>query len=122
MTIETLAPEVPVEVTSPMKPSEALRIGSATTKQAFGVYYTKDGAMCAAQTIAHVMGHKTVGFLMSINSPTVDSHCPAYGEPGIVTVFGRCDVQKPFYQINHLNDYHRWPRHKIADWLESIGL
>jgi len=27
-----------------------------------------------------------------------------------------------FRQIAHLNDDHRWTRHAIADWLESIGL
>jgi len=122
-TVETPVETIPIEPKTPMKLSEALRLGSISTKQAIGAYLNPKGEMCALGTLAYVYGYEPgngefqklseFSFLRrSLNLPkSVDPEC-ALG-PGQATLH---DL------IIHLNDHHRLGRNVIADRLEKIGL
>jgi len=98
------------EVTSPIKPSEAIRLGCLTTVQTFG-YYRDDGATCAIGAMAVGFGGN-MGKAWAFEDLTEDFDCPVAG----------CDNDDCDSVIPHLNDSHRWSRERIADWLESLGL
>lgn len=108
---------VPVETVTPIKPSEAIRLGCLTTVQGFGFVWgtDEDGTPRTGKHNgqACVMGAAILGgftpdaFWRGHSLP-----CPA------------CD-RRPCADLGtpaHLNDDHRWPRERIADWLEGIGL
>lgn len=43
-------------------------------------------------------------------------HCPGgITDPGI-----RCTARSIWLQVQHLNDFHRWSREKIADWIDEL--
>ena len=115
--VDTLAPaevERPGEVLpasvppgrSPIRPSEALRYGSLFSEQAFGQAIDDNGGLCAAATIGEVSDD---AWVFAIREP--EEPCPVCAYP-----------DRPGYLVVHLNDYHRWTRPQIADWLQSVGL
>ncbi len=114
MTTETLPTVVPLEPTTPIKPSEAIRLGCLIApQQAFNHYLSGDGAAACALGAA-ALGWNTdpveAQFLIEdvLLPRTV---CP---EPGCTDGhFGWPAI---------LNDTHRWSRERIADWLEGLGL
>jgi hypothetical protein len=110
----------PVEPTTPLKLSEALRLGSLTTKQGFNrLQGPAPDEFCAIGTIVHVLG-----------MDDVSGQIPARRHTQLhLGVSAACDCVRPsvhpstvWYVTEHLNDFHRWTREKIADWLESQGL
>lgn len=116
--IETLpgitvpAPPKPTDDPQPkMKPSEALRLGSLQWGQSFGISTIEgeDGNTIAACAIAtmHLMGLYSPDYAADdvVWSPCL---CLGFRE-------SRAAV------LVHLNDAHRWPRTRIADWLEITG-
>jgi hypothetical protein len=110
MTATEVAP-APIEVVTPIKPSEAIRLGCLIAPvQSFGSYIDLDGAACAigAASLAYGEDPGVTHFKPSF-WPQAGIPCP---EPDCTGTAG----------IMHLNDAHRWSRERIADWLEGIGL
>jgi hypothetical protein len=130
--IETLdAPRVaPVEPRSPLRLSEALRLGSLDNPQCKRhLYDFGTGGYCALGAI-----YKAVGW-----EPTVDeSRAPQAQRAEMTRVSHTCWTttrdapceHATYFRhgasihvlLIHLNDDHEWTREKIADWLESEGL
>jgi hypothetical protein len=100
---------VPVEPTTPIKPSEAIRLGCLLAPvQAFGLYVDGE-ARCVIGTAALAYGEEPAVTHIREGWWFLNVSCPADG----------ClSLARPL----HLNDTHRWTRERIADWLESLGL
>lgn len=125
MTTETItreapAIESPVEPKpSPMKLSEAMRLGSMGTVQAVGTWSREgpDGKaeMCAVSTAWYALTgqRETSGMDTPLSSMLS-------GVRVIHPVTGKGDDLLDI--VVTLNDTHHWPRHKIADWLGELGL
>jgi hypothetical protein len=97
--------------------SSAIRAGSALGPQAFDRWFGKNGATCAlgAARVAEFGLEHEGGIDLGAIWPyciTAYASCPDGGcsEYGKVRIFGL---------VVHLNDFHRWTRDQIADWLES---
>lgn len=113
----TLPTTEPVEKVTPIKPSEAIRLGClAFPVQHFGGLAQGNRA-CA-------MGAMYAGYGDSPHSPGITSE----SEAGFFQLkeahlsCPECDLKDDDIPVAHLNDDHRWSRERIADWLESIGL
>jgi len=107
----------PLEPTTPIKPSEAIRLGCLIAPvQIFNDGYV-DGAGGACGVGAGVLG---MGWDAS-------RHFGRFGRfemlldglPPVCPVAG-CEFEEG--NIVHLNDDHRWSRERIADWLADQGL
>lgn len=96
-----------------MRLSEAIRLGTMMTSQAFRTLLAGDGACAwgAALLAVGATRERAVGsarsrwpwaFAVSVN-------CPSCGRSRLV-----CEV------IAHLNDDHRWAREKIGAWVAGI--
>lgn len=114
----THAPEAPTtteapEQTKPLKLSEAIRLGAMMTEQTFGEFGDDD------RTCAIGAAQKALGLPVSAKGPLngllhsrqADAPC---GHGSATWTVGSL--------IMHLNDDDKWPREKIADWLEGMGL
>jgi hypothetical protein len=126
MSMEIATTPAPIEVVTPIKPSEAIRLGCLTTAQGRETYIAKRQGQwqaCAYGAMAVGYGFDPSGtdgrriddFILpgevQIEGQISESSCPA---PACATA--RYDL------LIHLNDDHRWSRERIADWLESLGL
>lgn len=125
---------VPQEPTTPMKLSEAIRLGCLVTEPLTGtlwdhIYnrygnpireYGRACALGAAAIGRFGLNHKGVA-----GTPYLPSWIKEFGLPDekIVCPVSRdcAHVQLP-NQVTHLNDHHEWDRLRIADWLDSKGL
>jgi hypothetical protein len=97
-----------------MRLSEAIRLGTMLTPQAFRAVFTGDGACAWGAALLAVgatrelavrsaaLGRWPWAFLVSVN-------CPSCGRSRLV-----CEV------IAHLNDDHRWTREAIGGWVAEI--
>ena len=117
-----------------MKLSEAIREGSKLSKQAFGNLLRADGSgdRCALGAAYHAAGINMIltngaRFLtgevyipQDASSPfqifpiffkSVDLPCDCHSNNSGYNVFGA---------VPHLNDYHRWSREAIAEWVETV--
>lgn len=98
---------------SPLRLSEAIRIGSMVTEQAFGSFgnQEKTCGIGAAQVAfgETPSGHGPLAILLT---ERLSIPCPD-------CVYTPVSVGS---YIIHLNDDHQWPRQKIADSLEEYGL
>jgi len=107
------------ESVTPLKLSEALRLGAMSTEQWFGEMTDGHGRYCAMGTISHAIGIDD-GDMRYFPSTFLT---PARDE---LRLDDGCCRQTLFYQlwmqIAHLNDFHRLPRERIADLLEEAGL
>jgi hypothetical protein len=99
---------------SPLRLSEAIRLGAMTTDQAFGTLVDERGAMCAEGAAIAALG----------GDPHSDDLSVVLDRRADVPMPDGCSHRLPSLQpaIHHLNDYHRMPRHEIADWLAGMGL
>jgi hypothetical protein len=95
-----------------MKLSEAIRLGSLLRPQGFRYLFDNHGRTCALGAALDAI-RKLPDFLSDryipeewINFINYHSQCPACPFVGNV--------------ITHLNDFHKWTRESIADWIESI--
>jgi len=109
-----------------MKLSEAIRIGSVSSKQGFRQYHDSWGDYRCALGAAYyaVRGHALVSpqnlhaaFPVLNERLPPNFQCPANAfclppRSGFYTLFGII--------ITHLNDYHKWDRLRIADWVASF--
>jgi hypothetical protein len=118
MTTETMPAAAPIETVTPIKPSEAIRLGCLIAP----VQLRDDAYVSEYRRAACAFGAMALGY--GYDWPDADreaSHmyksirasgpCPA----------GGCD-DPDFGDGMHLNDVHRWTRERIADWLEGLGL
>ncbi len=97
-----------------MRLSEAIRLGTMMTSQAFRAVFTSDGACAWGAALLAVgatqeravrsaaLGRWPWAFAVSVN-------CPRCGRSRLV-----CEV------ITHLNDDHRWAREKVGAWVAEI--
>jgi hypothetical protein len=97
----------PIEVVSPIKPSEAIRLGCLIAPvQAFDDYGT--GTKGCVMRALHLGLGMDRGWGIAEPLPA-DSPCPVRDCPGSGALL-------------HLNDDHHFSREWIADWLEGQGL
>ena len=115
-----LAPEkvaVPKEEVTPIRFSEAMRLGCLVTERLETQYVDNDDSPKAACAI----GAAWIGAGMP-DTPALYARqfCDANSKflPCEHRIGGSHDL---YGIVTHLNDVDHWPREKIADWLESIG-
>ena len=124
MTTDVRPLTAPIEVVTPIRPSEAIRLGCLTTVQNFGLTSADNGhRVCAIGAMQIGLGTDDYGTFAAARDSTPTT-CPVdpthqYNERG--EGIGWSDFAGPT-AIAHLNDDHRWSRERIADWLESLGL
>ena len=97
-----------------MNLSEAIRLGTMLTSQAFRVVFTGDGACAwgAALLAVGATPERAVRSAARSRWPwafAVSVNCPSCGRSRLV-----CEV------IAHLNDDHRWTREEIGAWVGEI--
>jgi hypothetical protein len=114
------AAEPTVEPVSPLRLSEALRLGSIGTRQGYGQLINKDGALCAVGTILRGFGWDD-NDIWSPREPAPPALTHLTAEPCPACAFGFRHMYVEAAVV-HLNDYHHWTRSEIADWLEGRGL
>lgn len=147
---EPTTPMAPVEPTTPMKPSEAMRLGIMVTGPARYHNFGYDNTACALGAMAIGYGadpnasyddwdHHPAFVLYGRTSPArLAATLILPYRPGTIPLNVVPDSQWPTAcpahcreasdgsvatpLIPHLNDQHKWPRTKIADWLEGMGL
>lgn len=93
--------------------SEALRLGSMATEQAFDEMYVLNEHREVAQACALGALLLALGAVEDQRLRAPAPQCPV------------CQVVQPTWcplsaRIMHLNDFHRWTRERIADWLAEI--
>ena len=131
LTIE--APAISPERVTPLKPSEALRLGRLlaprwTCGKLFN--FQTDG-YCALGAMARACGNRlspsaqTYWWNANWSDAYVGYPCVCFAVPGSIevphVVAHLSDGHSPFSEFRPLND-DVWPDARIADWLESIGL
>ena len=120
MTTETLTPVTP-EVVTPIKPSEAIRLGCLIAPiQITGRFFDGRGGACA-------LGAMALGF--GYDGPQIDSESPENSEFSDPYCFVEDRMPGPpgyarkwTDSIYQLNDSMDWSRERIADWLAEQGL
>lgn len=122
-TVETPVevPVKPLEVNTPLKVSEALRLGAMDTKQVFGKIGDLESTTCALGAVYHGFGFEGYGAAMqSLNREMARVIIPCGGTTGL---FGKpCRSENTLMNVViHMNDQHKMPREKIADYIESLG-
>lgn len=112
----------PLETVTPLKASEAIRLGCLTTTQAFGSL-GGDGTAC-------VMGAMYIGLgVWDGGNDSGSIHEAMLNSPSVRTIWlGIGDFPCPLNCDDtlhrgaaHLNDVHRWTRERIADYMETRG-
>ena len=101
--------------------SEAIRIGAAIKPQTFGAYSDNVGTCAlgamwdAFRTQPAVVQNRLFNeaFMFAEQEMTLKENCPACG-------LNRKFPNNQHNLIPHLNDYHKWSREAIADWLETM--
>lgn len=95
-----------------MRLSEAIRLGATMKPQCFGAEKSDDGGSCARGAAADAFG---VADWFSIPREVLRFACDTtVGCPN-------CDRDPSTLGsiiAYHLNDYHKWTREQIADWVE----
>ena len=95
-----------------MRLSEAIRLGAMLRPQGFGIFSAQFGAKatCAYGAAKDALGRD---FRAVSEWPWLITEypCPDCGLSGVAALS---------IVSLHLNDYHRWTRERIADWVETI--
>jgi hypothetical protein len=97
-----------------MRLSEAMRLGTLVTAQAFRALFMGDGA-CAWGAALLAVGANSERSLRSAARRrwpwafAVSVNCPSCGRSRLV-----------WEVIAHLNDHHRWTRERIGAWVAEI--
>ena len=111
-----------VGTATPLKLSEAVRLGAMTTDQAFGTFAGPNGGTCAVGAAIEALGgdpgdSSMVHAIDRVLDKRVDlsGSIPCDNKDRARNM----SVSKAIY---HLNDTHRMPRNEIADWLSGLGL
>jgi hypothetical protein len=104
-----------------MKLSDAIRLGSMLVPQGFDhpVSRSGQGTACALEAACLAMSiddwSSTVTTFPIANAPAMRV-CPACGYVDTLTP----PDDPTLFAVWHLNDFHRWTRERIADWVETI--
>jgi hypothetical protein len=118
------------EPTTPMEPSEAMRLGAMVTRQTrerlwnsnkYAQYACAIGAAATAAGVARRTNVVYDWFEQQFDCAPHPRQCPiTYGGE---YAEGRCqsDMANWTTIATHLNDYHQLPREWIADYLQSLG-
>lgn len=134
MTTETLTRPAPVETVTPLRPSEAMRLGCLTTRQGTMVLASGDRYACAlgAMLIGYGFDRDRLHAENALDDVLPEGHplLERFERVGRVEDWYHCPVRRCSRQssdleaaVIHLNDGHTWKRERIADWLEQeIGL
>ena len=103
-----------------MRLSEAIRLGAMLKRQAFGAIEDEDGNTCALGAAYDAIGelHRGQGYDWSWacrRFPVLKVLDGSRGRP-------KCFLCGTFVEsiIPHLNDFHRWTRERIADWIQTL--
>lgn len=95
-----------------MRLSEAIRLGSMMRPQGFG-YFLKDGRTCAFGAAYEAIGveFNQMGALNPVFdwAHEVETCCPECEMPEYAAII-----------VTHLNDFHRWTRERIADFVATV--
>lgn len=97
--------------------SEAIREGAKLGRQTFDRYGGPYGSACAIGAGLRASGvPATQGFAFRVLT-----HFYGYMRTPRTVSCPTCLLSDPSLQdaVMHLNDYHRWTREEIADWLET---
>lgn len=116
VTVPGLRPE-PI---TPIKLSQAMRLGAMTTEQMFGRPWNEDQSKACAIGAAYLGLGAPDGIVSSYSYDYVSrfGNGKSYRTPCLHDYAGNTLTGV----IWHLNDDHKWPREKIAEWLEGLGL
>lgn len=127
--IEVRTPAAPVETVTPIKPSEAIRLGILLAPTPItGCFFDGRGGACA-------LGAMALGFGYDGPQKHTDDQGPNESDPYVLVgdrlpkrlpvpsgteyVYDKADAAGTIYA---LNDSEGWSRERIADWLEGLGL
>lgn len=94
--------------------SDAILLGATLRPQAFGRMFTDEGS-CALGAAIEAVGNRTAFAELWPWGDIPVFRCPSDGE--------ECDLYRGnrlFNVITHLNDYHRWSREQIAEWVRTV--
>lgn len=117
--IDVVTRPVPVEVVTPLRPSEAIRLGCLIAPvQAFGQMGFGQQACALGAMVAGYSGFSALSYDFKFSQPATEV---VDDLPKNVCPIPRCS-DGPDDVVIHLNDDHRWSREQIADWLEGLGL
>ena len=133
--IEVESPTKPAETITPIKPSEAIRLGTLLYPvQAFEVYGGDDGkSACVLGTMYAGYGYPVtpednfeIRISLGKRADDLGAHSQACERRHrdsnyVVCPADSCDTNHRSALL-HLNDDHKWSRERIADWLEDMGL
>ncbi len=122
-----------------MKISEAMRLGSSLKPQIFGVVHGKIRhwfgfggveASCAWGAVEDAAGLRTIpckptkGNVLRGTGLSTQTVLTPPGWGLLLNGFSPCPAcsirDTGFRLIAHLNDFHRWERTRIADWVETV--
>lgn len=127
MTTE-LAPAVAPETTTPIKPSEALRLGRLIRPLPLrGLILSGDDRACALGAMAVGVGIEA-HFMLQLMSRWPDlrkkTHCPTVARElrPDACLWRSVDGVTTLEMVYHLNDVHCWSDDQIVEWLESNDL
>ena len=104
-------PAADAPVTTTLKLSEAIRLGSMLKPQGFRCGSARMGARqtCAFGAAQDALG-RVIGWDDPLTAIVTTQVCPSCG--------GR--QHSNLAVVIHLNDDHRWTREQIADWVEQF--
>jgi hypothetical protein len=105
-----------------MKLSEAIRLGSMIRPQAFGYIFSNSGscALGAVYEASGILAFDDDVTLLEETGQRLDQAFPLLKASVSCPVAMRCFRNGVGETIVHLNDWHRWTREQIADWVEQI--
>lgn len=99
-----------------MKLSEAIRLGAMLKPQGFD-HYEEDGHTCAVGAARDAGGDKAHAQWIQLEAQ-LKGRCPLCGP--VYTEDELFGTYTPVSVVPHLNDFHRWSREQIADWVQTI--
>jgi hypothetical protein len=131
--IEIAPATLPIETVTPLKVSEAIRLGCLIVpNQAFGTLFwpSRDDpqAACVVGTFLLMWGDDSspISSMGQAYLKAQGLDCPigclrTWNGGGLYAAFAT-DGSNTRGTMTHLNDTHRWSRESIASWLEGQGL
>lgn len=109
-----------------MRFAEAMRLGAALRPQAFGELFDSVGS-CAMGAVMEAVGAMTPSRLLSMDpfKASMDGHASLQQKyPWIYKTIVKHPITGIDFPLNHtvvdLNNYYRWNREQIADWVDTV--
>lgn len=127
MTTETMPAVVPLEPTTPIKPSEAIRLGLLLAPEPSEGHWGEGTSACANRALVLGLLGDDGGYPRYTEADRalgdVEPPCGWDCLDGWYLGGGE-KKRSPSWVLIHLTDApnHRWSRERIADWLEGLGL